>query len=361
MAAQLDTRIHELEGQRRETEEVLNTIREPLIVVNGDLRLQRVNLAAARLASAEARALLGRPLLEIFRNAELHSFAEDLAAGEQPGERDIVYYGSQEAQLQVWGVRLDSPGSVLHGSVLLLMRDVTNERRIDQMRRDFVANVSHELKTPLTLIGGAIETLQEMPKPKDGDEGRQRFEAMIGENVSRMGNIIEDLLSLARIEESETEGVTLQRTPIRELFSEALDVVTSQFGHHGSRIAIECPQELEARVHPALMIQALVNLLDNALKYSAPDASVGLSARDEDPGVALIVEDEGWGIPLRQQDRIFERFYRVDQSRSRDSGGTGLGLSIARHIVMLHGGSITLDSRQGEGSTFTIQLPGGNR
>ena len=357
MARQLGTRLRELEGQRRETDEVLNTIKEPLIVADNELRLQRVNLAAARLAAAAARPLLGRPLLEVFRNAELHSIARDLAAGGHPEERDIVYYGPQEVQLQIWGVRLDSPGSVLHGSVLLLMRDVTQERRIDQMRRDFVANVSHELKTPLTMIRGAVETLQEMPT--DGGEGRHRFQHMIAANVNRMEQMIEDLLSLARIERSESEAPATQGTLVDELFAESVEVAVSQFGHDRSRMVTECPKDLTADVHPALMIQALVNLLDNALTYSERDKTVQLTAKREDNAVVVTVADEGWGIPLRHQDRVFERFYRVDQSRSRESGGTGLGLSIVRHIVALHGGSVTLDSRPGEGSTFTIHLPGG--
>lgn len=373
MAQELRRRIEEVEAQRRETEEVLNTIREPLILLDDQLRIRRVNLAAIRLAGTEHGTLLNRPLLEVFRNAELEAFAEELlgtaardhaAPPDDAGgpdhtgsreETEIIYYGEPESRLRVWGTRLTSPGAVLQGTVLILMRDVTQEHRVDQIRKDFVANVSHELKTPLTMITGAVETLEEIEGENDS---RSRFQRMITENAQRMEAIIEDLLSLARIEQTELATLPKRSVPVKRILEEAREVVRTGHPEAKAVISLEAPTELSVSVHPALLVQAVGNLLNNSVKYADPEVQITLSARRRDDGVIIEISDNGWGIPLRDQERIFERFYRVDRSRSRESGGTGLGLSIVRHVVRLHGGNVELESSPGAGSTFTIILPG---
>lgn len=359
MARELKERLRRLQGQREETEEVLNAIREPLLLLDGELRVQRLNMAAAQLAAAVTPDLIGRPLIEVFRSAELDEFVRRVATTDDAEESTIVYYGPREARLKVWGRRLLSEGSMLQGDILILMRDVSQEHRVEQIRRDFVANVSHELKTPLTMIKGAVETLQDLSGPED--ETRSRFQAMIESHTDRMIAIIEDLLSLARIEQSEATTLPRQDVPVRALLEEAASAAEPVARERSATIELEAPEELSAPVHPPLLVQALTNLIDNAVKYGDPGGTVTIRAVAEDDGVRLDVRDRGWGVPLREQERVFERFYRVDRSRSRERGGTGLGLSIVRHVALIHGGTVSIESTPGEGSTFSIHLPGGKK
>lgn len=360
MARELEERLRHLQGQRQETEELLNTIREPLLLLDGELRIQRLNMAAAQLVASASAELIGKPLIELFRSAELDAFARKVAEGEEPRESAIVYYGPREMRLKVWGVRLSAKGSMLEGDILILIRDVSQEHRVDQIRKDFVANVSHELKTPLTMIKGAIETLQELPGSED--ETRSRFEGMIESHTDRMIAIIEDLLSLARIEQSEATDLPRQEVELQTLLREAASAVEAVARERSTTINIEAPEELTGRVHSPLLIQALTNLIDNAVKYGDPGGTVTLrAAKEDEEGFRLEVEDQGWGIPLREQDRVFERFYRVDRSRSRERGGTGLGLAIVRHVALIHGGRVSLVSAPGEGSTFALHIPGGRK
>lgn len=357
MARELKERLRSLQGQREETEEILNAIREPLILLDGELRLQRLNMAAAQLAAATTPDLIGRPLIEVFRSAELDAFARQVVEREEPQESTIIYYGPREARLKVWGLRLAAEGSMLQGDILIFMRDVSQEHRVEQIRKDFVANVSHELKTPLTMIKGAVETLQELSGSED--ETRSRFQEMIESHTDRMIAIIEDLLSLARIEQSEATTLPRQEISVGDLLKEAASAAEPLARERSATIEMEAPGALWAPVHPPLLIQALTNLIDNAVKYGEPGGTVTLRAAKEEEGIRLEVEDRGWGIPLREQERIFERFYRVDRSRSRNRGGTGLGLSIVRHVALIHGGRVSVVSTPGEGSTFTIHVPGG--
>ena len=359
MARELRERLRALEGQRKETEELLNAIREPLLLLDEELRVQRLNMAAAHLAGVDTPDLIGRPLIEVFRSAALDEFARAVASSAVQEETTVVHYGARETRLNVWGLKLTSEGSLLQGDILLLMRDVSREHQIEQIRRDFVANVSHELKTPLTMIKGAVETLQDLSE--ESPETRSRFEGMIESHTDRMIAIIEDLLSLARIEQSEASEVPIQRTLVRDLLGEAASAAEPFLRDRSASVEIDAPENLAVSVHPPLIVQALTNLIDNAVKYNDPGAAVRLRGRRADGGVRLEVEDSGWGIPVRDQERVFERFYRVDRSRSRERGGTGLGLSIVRHVALMHGGSVSLESTPGEGSIFSIQLPEGEQ
>ncbi|MFP4535834.1 MAG: ATP-binding protein [Spirochaetaceae bacterium] len=357
MARQLRDRIRSLEGQRKETEELLNAIREPLVLLDEELRVQRLNMAAAHLAGLDSPEIIGRRLIEVFRSAALDEFARSVASSAVQEETTLVHYGARESRLNVWGLKLTSQGSLLQGHILLLMRDVSREQRVERIRRDFVSNVSHELKTPLTMIKGAVETLQDLSE--ESDETRSRFERMIESHTDRMIAIVEDLLSLARIEQSEASEVPFQKSRVRDLFDEAVSATEPLLRERSASVEIDAPEELTVNAHPHLLIQALTNLIDNGVKYSDPGGTVRLRGRRENGVIRLEVEDTGWGIPVRDQERVFERFYRVDRSRTRERGGTGLGLSIVRHVALMHGGTVSLKSTPGEGSTFSIQLPEG--
>ncbi len=249
------------------------------------------------------------------------------------------------------GPESPSPGAVL------VLNDITPLRRLEQVRKDFVANVSHELKTPITLIKGFAETLQDRSVRESPDA--ERFLGILFRNAERMDALVDDLLTLARLERPDAPPLRREPTRIRPLLENVAEAVESRRAERGSRLALSCPDDLEARVNEGLLEQAVLNLTDNALKYSGAGAEVELAAREADGFLEILVRDDGPGIPARHLPRIFERFYRVDWARSREEGGTGLGLSIVRHIALAHGGEASVESREGAGSAFRIRVPMG--
>ncbi len=234
--------------------------------------------------------------------------------------------------------------------------DVRQLRQLEKMRRDFVANVSHELKTPITSIKGFMETLLE--GKTDDPEDVRRFLGIIAKQADRLDAIIEDLLSLSRLElEYERGDITLTRERISDVLKAAMHNCADKAAPKRIRMQLECPDLLSARINAPLLEQAVTNLIDNAVKYSDEDRNVEIAASETGKEVVISVRDEGHGIAEKYLTRIFERFYRVDKSRSRKLGGTGLGLSIVKHIAQAHGGTVSVQSEPGQGSTFSVHLP----
>ncbi|MEN9793083.1 MAG: hypothetical protein RL330_1161 [Actinomycetota bacterium] len=238
------------------------------------------------------------------------------------------------------------------GDITVTVEDVTESRRLDEVRTDFVANVSHELKTPV----GAISVLAETLEGETSDENLCRLARRMVIEAERMSRTIDDLLELSRIE----MGGTIEQQPVDavEAAAEAIERVQ----HLAARSGIEV--SLVAGSAPAVVqgdrgriVSAVVNLVENAVKYSGSGSRVSVRVVNDLDGVVFEVEDAGIGIPPDAVDRIFERFYRVDRARSRDTGGTGLGLSIVRNIASSHGGDVRVESREGEGSTFRLRIP----
>jgi two-component system sensor histidine kinase SenX3 len=223
--------------------------------------------------------------------------------------------------------------------------------RLEAMRTDFVANISHELRTPVGALALLAETLQGEREPETIDRlaGKLEIEAL------RVSNMIDDLLELSRIE---VEGARRDRVPVEAVIGEAVDRVHAAAEQRGIVIEKLRPDEPSVVAGDRQqLVSALTNLVDNAVKYSERGGRVTVSEVREGDEIVLTVADEGMGIPDRDLDRVFERFYRVDRARSRTTGGTGLGLAIVRHVADNHGGSIGVSSREGVGSTFTLRLP----
>jgi two-component system phosphate regulon sensor histidine kinase PhoR len=241
------------------------------------------------------------------------------------------------------------------GAVVVL-NEVTELRRLEQVRRDFVSNVSHELKTPVTSIKGFVETLLDGAM-NDPQEAR-RFLEIVARQSERLNAIIEDLLMLSRLEQTdEAADEILETAPLVGPLREAVDLCSPAANARGITIELTCEPEIEARINPNLIQQGVVNLIDNALKYSEDRTRVSVEAIESDDEILIFVRDQGCGIAADHLPRLFERFYRVDRARSRDLGGTGLGLSIVRHIVQCHHGRVTVESTPGIGSSFCIHLP----
>ncbi|MHB1929247.1 MAG: sensor histidine kinase [Acidimicrobiales bacterium] len=233
-----------------------------------------------------------------------------------------------------------------------VIEDISERRRLDAIRRDFVANVSHELKTPV----GALSLLAETLDGEDDPEVVARLSVRVAAEAERLGRVIDDLLDLSRIEANERPR--FEPMPVSQLVHDAVDPIRRSARAREIELAVEpMPPHLTVTGDRRDLMSAITNLLDNAVKYSEPGSPVKVRVTAGREAVRIDVIDKGIGIPPRDRERIFERFYRVDRARSRLTGGTGLGLSIVRHVAANHGGDVRVESEEGEGSTFTLVLP----
>lgn len=357
MAAQLDDRIRTMTEQRNQHEAILSSMTEGVLAVDSSRWIIRLNHAAAQCLEVQRFEAEGKRIDDVINNESLRQFVSEAVSNKNPLERDIVlrFEGGTDRYLQAHGTPLcDADGKQI-GSVVVL-NDVTRLHRLENIRRDFVANVSHELKTPITSIKGFVETLLDGALRNTDDANR--FLRIVSKQADRLHAIIEDLLSLSRIEqEKEKHTIQIERHKLLQVIQSALDFCHQKASEKNIALAVCCDGNSVAAIDPPLLEQALVNLVDNAIKYSEPGKRVEVTAAEKNGEVTIDVRDWGCGISNDHHPRIFERFYRVDKARSRKLGGTGLGLAIVRHIIEAHNGYITVESKIGSGSTFTIHLP----
>jgi two-component system phosphate regulon sensor histidine kinase PhoR len=357
MAEQLDERIRTALKQRGELETILASMVEGVIAVDRDTRILSLNRAAAMLLSADLGAAPGKMLQEVVRNRELQRFVSHALESDEPVEGEIILHHDGDRYLQAHGTRLGGDGDERIGA-LVVLNDVTRMRKLETFRRDFVANVSHELRTPITSIKGFVETLADGAL-EDSDRAMQ-FLGIINKHTDRLSELIEDLLTLSRLDQGpgdEGRRIAVEPTAIHGLLEEAIEICRSKAESRFIEIKLSCQESLEADLNQSLVEQALVNLIDNAIKYSPERGVVDIEARTVDERVVISVRDNGIGIDEKHAPRLFERFYRVDKARSRDLGGTGLGLAIVKHVAQAHGGSVGVDSSPGSGSTFFLYFP----
>ncbi|HUR37597.1 MAG TPA: ATP-binding protein [Terriglobales bacterium] len=274
------------------------------------------------------------------RLRRLMVFADQIAAGDYSGR----VKGPKDDELGQVALQLESTARKLRESS-------TEMERVEKTRRDFIANVSHELRTPLTSIKGFTETMLESGSLP---EEQQSFLKIISKHTSRMTRLTDDLLVLARVESRE-EHFVRENIPVSEILEEARSSGTATI--HGRKIQVEEIAPRAVYADPEAIHRVFLNLIENAVKSSGPGIPIEIGAREVQDGIQFYVRDNGSGIAPEHHDRVFERFYRIDSSRSSDSGGTGLGLAIVKHIVLAHGGSIGLQSQLGAGSTFYFVLP----
>lgn len=355
MAEQLNERIRTVLRQQNEREAMLSSMEEGVLAVANDGMILNLNKACATLLGVEAGKLLGRSVYEVVRKADLLQFVESALSGTSPVEGEIPIRGQQERWVCAHGTALEDSHRGKIG-VLIVLHDITRLRHLEEVRRDFVANVSHELRTPITSIKGFLETLAD--GALDDKENALRFLQIVLRQVNRLDAIIGDLLALSRIERG-AEGQTIETTvePIRPVLTAAMEMCEKKAHEKKVAIDLNCPENLVGEINAALLEQAVVNLLDNAIKYSNAGSNIEISAEAEAESIVIRVKDHGCGIESRHLPRLFERFYRVDKARSRELGGTGLGLAIVRHIALAHRGTVSVESAVGVGSVFCIRLP----
>lgn len=355
MAKLLDEKIKSAEYRAMELEAVLSSMKEAVIAIDLNERILMVNRAASSIFGHPANEMTDRNVHEIARNWALQQFINKALACHDSIEDDIIIMGSVERIFNIHSTALCSIQGGRMGT-LIIFHDITRIRRLETMHKDFAANVSHELKTPLTSVKGFVETLQDL-NGSEPVEKRSEFLLIIEKNVNRLISLVDDLMALSKVERKEGDGTSLQQEELIALVNVALDSCKNLGEVRGVSLKKELTGPIGVMVDPRLMEQAVVNLVDNALKYSEPGSQVLVQVFRRDKSAVIRVIDSGQGISREHLPRIFERFYRVDRARSRDLGGTGLGLAIVKHIVQYHGGEIRVESTPGEGSAFEICLP----
>ncbi|MFH2046737.1 MAG: ATP-binding protein [Pseudomonadota bacterium] len=355
MAGQLEEKIENSNRQQNQLQAVLTSMVEGVVAVDKEERIISVNQAAAKIFESSTEELQGRLIQEVIRNRDLQGFVKKALLNEARVEQDIFFYKNGERIINAYCNPLQDIDGKQIGT-LVVVYDVTHLRRLENIRKDFVANVSHEIKTPLTAIKGFVETLQQ--GAFDNPEESRRFLQIISKHVKRLNSIVDDLLSLSRLEQKDKQlQLKLETIQIRHILISAIQLCQPKADDKHIIIDLDCKEELTAKLDPNLFEEVFVNLIDNAIKYSPEGKIVKITTEEKDSNIAIHFMDQGVGIDKQYLDRLFERFYRVDAARSRNLGGTGLGLAIVKHILQLHGGHIIVESTPGAGSTFSIFLP----
>ena len=361
LAVRAARQVRELELRAAAAEHAAMRAREQGEVTAGDRELLfeaiRGFVDGAVVTDATGRVVARNPVAERFSGARhADALAEeaidellDRARHGEPGERELQLFGPPREVLQVRALPLRRGARIVGAAAFV--HDLSEIRWVESVRRDFVANVSHELKTPI----GALALLSETMAAEASPVVMRQLAQRLLDEADRLARIVDDLLDLSLIE--------AQEAPVRDsvelpgLLGEAAERVRAAADVTGIPLRVTEVPQLVVTCDRTQVLSAITNLLDNAVKYSEAGQVVELAAIDEGAYVSVVVRDHGVGIPARDLERIFERFYRVDRARSRTTGGTGLGLSIVRHIAQAHGGDVTVESREGEGSTFRFRLP----
>ena len=355
MATSIEEQMQALSNVSAEQQAILGTMIEGVLVVDRQGYVRTINRAALSFLDVAGASAENRHFMELFMNTELQKFVSGALTSDTVEPITVTVGGAIDRILEVRAAPLLATEGVAPG-VLFVMYDVTRIQRLESVRRDFVANVSHELRTPVTSIKGFVETL--LDGAKDEPDSLNRFLAIIARQAERLNSIFNDLLTLARLEAAGGEAtIEMEERRLADLIQAAVDDCGHRAAEKGMKIDIKSDGAHRVRANASLLQQALVNLIDNAIKYSEANRLVRIESRAAGKLVEVAIVDHGPGIEPKHLARLFERFYRVDQGRSRHLGGTGLGLSIVKHIAQVHGGKVGVESVVGTGSTFSLFLP----
>lgn len=352
-ASRLERTISQLEAGKARLATLLENLSEGVVVIAGDRTIRILNREAAKILGTSDASAEGRPVAEAIRHPVVLAFVDRWRKGENPAPREAFIPTRTVARtVLLFGTTVryaEEQGSDL----LLTLRDITEEKRLARMKSDFVSNASHELRTPLTNIRGYLEAMEDAQK--EGAPIDPSFLSIASANALRMDRLIEDLLELSRAESGQSP-LEIEEIPLTDFLDRVASLHRPAAERTGKTLTIS-GEDVALRADVRKLTLAVSNLLDNAVKYGKEGGRITLTGRMGEGGCLLEVADDGPGIPAEHLPRIFERFYRVDQGRSRDLGGTGLGLSIAKHIVESHRGTIRAESRLGLGTRFLVRIP----
>jgi two-component system phosphate regulon sensor histidine kinase PhoR len=357
MARNLSGLFKEVSREKNQLKAVLGAMSEGVMVLSSDGKVVITNNALRNMFNLKEEP--GRkPFWEIIRNRELTRLVEGVLERRTPDSKEIFYLYPDERHYFVNVIPLDSPDR----EIIVVMFDITDFKRLEKIKADFIANVSHELRTPLTAIKGYTETLEE--EAYESPEDRVHFLGIIKRHTDRLINIVSDLLVLSEVESRDTAFgdaaiAEVEEINLNEVIKSSLEALRSAAAEKDLDVSFATDNGAHRiKASRFLLEQMFINLIDNAVKYTPDSGKIAIRISSSAGGAVLTeIEDTGIGIPKEHLPRIFERFYRVDKTRSRNLGGTGLGLSIVKHVVIMHGGKIDVHSEEGKGSRFSISLP----
>ena len=360
MAKELDKKIATITKEKNEQKNILNYINiiqysmsEGLIAIDLENKISTINKAASSYLDIDRKKDIGKQYDKKIKNKAIKKIIKSILKKQRPITKEIRIGQMKKMFFTVNGKVLKDQKLKPVGC-LIVMTDVTRLKQLEAMRRVFVANVSHELKTPITSIGGYIETAQ---KDISLETKNEFLEKAINQN-NRLNSIIDDLLRLSRIEAIEDEDAfTLSTQKLLPIIEGSVEDIRESIKKYGIKVIIECSKDIYAKIDSQLMREALINLLENAIKYGVDNSTVILSVKRKSNKILIDIENKGEVIPEKERDRIFNRFYRVDKSRSKKTGGTGLGLAIVKHISIVHNGTIEVHKSDGNTTVFRLTLP----
>ncbi|MFS0673046.1 two-component system histidine kinase PnpS [Ornithinibacillus sp. 179-J 7C1 HS] len=332
---------------------VIENIQSGLILIDEKGYIHLVNKNFLSLFGKKEKDYIGYLYYDVLDNEKIHKAIQQTFLYEEKVKDSVIVESDHEQYFEIMGAPIFDEKNILKGAVLVLY-DITELKKLESMRKDFVANVSHELKTPITSIRGFSETLLDEDL-NDKDTARQ-FLSIINEESKRLQTLIEDLLSLSKLEKEDSR-LELANLHFSELMDEVIPVLKQQAESSGITLKVESVDGLEFKADRSGVKQVMINVLANAINYTPNGGEVTLIAEEQKEYIHLMVKDTGIGIPKESLPRIFERFYRVDKARSRNTGGTGLGLAIVKHIVELHNGKVEVESEVNKGTAFHIYFP----
>lgn len=353
MAKALKEMIQGISDEKEKLSAILNYINEGVFAVDREKRVVLMNPRVREMMSLEEKEVLGKSLLQVTQNPKLDQLMSDVLVGDQILSEEMEIPVGSGRVFQVHLISIQSGDDNIAGMVVFY--EITSFRKLQKMRQEFVANVSHELKTPLTSIQGFIETLR--GGALEDKEKAQEFLKIISEDTERLNRLIDDLLELSKLDSRE-DALSLEPLRLDQEVGSVLSVFQNSLNKKNLKVQKDFFQEeITVKAEQDKIRQVLVNFLDNAIKYSPENGNIYLSIKDQNNFIEVSIQDEGPGIPPEALPRLFERFYRVDDARSRELGGTGLGLAIVKHIVVSHHGNVYCHSELGQGSTFSFTLP----
>ncbi len=354
MAVELENRNRAVQREMFQQGAILASMADGVLAVDGDQRVVLINDTAQEMLPFVSAAPRGEFLWDVLHQPDVLAVVGTCVEEQERARlRAVLSKGPGGAQ-RILELRASPLVKAPDGGCVLLIQDRTELERLERVRRDFVANVSHELKTPLTSVRGYLETVRDDPELPL--ELRTRFLDKSIKNADRLAAIIGDLLALARAEGG-AEGANAETLELDRLARSVVADASALAAEAGIQLELDAPAVVHVKGDRVALSSALVNLVENAIKYSPSDTRVRVHVSRLMGMAKFTVEDQGPGISEQQLERIFERFYRVDEDRSRELGGTGLGLSIVRHVALAHRGQVRVESSLGAGSRFTLELP----
>jgi two-component system phosphate regulon sensor histidine kinase PhoR len=359
MARSLKWQMNQIMENENRLKSVLENMVSGVMVIDGKQKIALSNRSAERILGVPAADLLGKKYDQVKQHLELIRLIEECIGRKELVRDEVIFYFPEERTLEISLVPLFRESGAWSGIVIVL-HDITEIRRLERMRSEFVANVSHELKTPIASVKGFAETL--LKGAMEDKETAKSFLQIIYDESERLNRLILDILELSKIE-SKRVPVNFSPVELHSFLHKTLAMMQKQAEKKGIALQAEVQEELYIEADEDRLRQIFLNLISNGINYTPEGGLVKVKAEalpasgEAEEKIRFTVSDTGIGIPKKNLSRIFERFYRVDQARSRSSGGTGLGLSIVKHLVELHRGTITVESKVGAGSRFIIELP----